>query len=122
MHRPIPDRPTVLFVATGSRLRGFGGAALRYAGRELARRACAEPTRVPVRCPDEEACRHPADPADELPELPFDRRPEFHDAFCAVAADGLRETIERVRPQIVVASGLEMWKYLHLARRLSGAP
>lgn len=88
---------------------------MRWAALEAALNQCATTTRFRVRCPDEADCAH--DPAREAD----DREPFFHNAYCSIAAEQLRQVAEQVRPDIVVASGLEMRRYLSTAKEVTGA-
>jgi polysaccharide biosynthesis protein PslH len=114
------DKPAVLFITNGDDGMRFGGAALRYAALENALRLRADVLRYPVRCPSGARCNH-SDAVTRTPALPFRNRPIFYDGCCAVAMAGLRRTAERIRPAVVVASGLETWRYLHAVRRYTTA-
>jgi glycosyltransferase involved in cell wall biosynthesis len=110
------DKPVVLFIRDGSAAMRLGGAALRWAAIETALDQCATTTKFQVRCPDEADCTH--DPAGNGSD---DGKPFFHNAYCSIAAGELRQVAERVQPDIVVASGLEMWRYLSMAKEVTGA-
>ncbi|MBX7266541.1 glycosyltransferase [Micromonospora sp. Llam7] len=114
------DRPAVLYLTNGSELMRVGGNALRTSAIDEALHRCAATTRHRVRCVDEEDCAHAA-PAEPPAASGIGQDAAFHNAYCSVAGQQVRQVAERVRPDIVVATGLEMWRYLYAAKEATGA-
>jgi glycosyltransferase involved in cell wall biosynthesis len=78
-------------------------------------------TRTSVACPGPDPCDHPP----IGPEAPFSeqvrRSAPHHARFCRAAAEHLVRIARAVRPDVVVASGLECAAYLKLALEVTSA-
>nr|MDT0656935.1 condensation domain-containing protein [Micromonospora sp. DSM 115978] len=108
------DPPSVLFITNGLAEMQVGGAALRCAALAAALAETARVTRASVACTATGPCPH-ASPDDPSPYPQWVvRAAPFHATYCPAAAANLVATADRVRPDVVIASGLECGAYLRI--------
>ncbi|NBE98015.1 glycosyltransferase [Nonomuraea sp. KC401] len=117
-----PKQLRVLLVTNGAEDRQVGGYAMRCAGLVQGLSMVTALTTVAVRCPDPALCSHRqpesipfVEPVEIQPPRP--RLPPADPCggyFCPRAGDELREQVLRDRPDVIVVSGLELFRYLDL--------
>jgi len=114
------ERTSVLYLTNGLPHLTVGGGPLRVRGLESALSRICDLTRLPVLCRDEDRCAHP--PVPPMRPVPDEvrRGAPYFGAMCAVSAEEAARVARQVRPDVVVAGGLECFVHARWVQQLTG--